>query len=151
MEEERRLFYVGVTRAERHLYLTCAVSRISYGRFGANEPSRFLDGIPAEAMRSVTRRGVAATSTTGRLSGSGGALTGRVQASSAFERAGQAVEIPVLPDFAVAQNVFHPKFGSGVVTEVLELRNDVEVAVEFARHGKKRLMASLARLEIVEE
>jgi DNA helicase-2/ATP-dependent DNA helicase PcrA len=48
-------------------------------------------------------------------------------------------------------NVFHPKFGSGIVTEVLKLKNDVEVAVEFKRHGKKRLMASLARLEVVED
>jgi DNA helicase-2/ATP-dependent DNA helicase PcrA len=151
MEEERRLFYVGVTRAQSHLYLSCAASRMSYGRYGMNEPSRFLDGIPAEAMKSITRRDAYGTSRSGRLSGRGGALAGRVQSGISFERLETPVEAPVIPDFEVAQKVFHPRFGAGVVTEVLKLKNDAEVAVEFARHGKKRLMASLARLEVVEE
>jgi DNA helicase-2/ATP-dependent DNA helicase PcrA len=152
MEEERRLFYVGVTRAKQLLYLTCASSRMSYGRYGMNEPSRFLDGIPAEAMKSVTRRDAMASSRSGRLSGyRGGALAGRVQGGTSFDAPAAAPEPVVIPDFEIAQKVFHPKFGTGVVTEVLKLKNDVEVAVEFMRHGKKRLMASLARLEIVED
>ncbi|HEU0163945.1 MAG TPA: UvrD-helicase domain-containing protein, partial [Thermomicrobiales bacterium] len=67
MEEERRLFYVGVTRAEKLLYLTYAASRISYGRFQAGVASRFLQSIPAEAVRSSTRSGMR-SSANGRLS-----------------------------------------------------------------------------------
>lgn len=152
MEEERRLFYVGVTRAKRLLYLTCATSRMSYGRYGMNDQSRFLAGIPAEAMRSVTRRQGAGSSREGRVSGrSAGSLAGRVQSPTSLGTSVTAAEAPVLPDFKPAQHVFHPKFGAGTVVEVLELKNDAEVAVEFARHGKKRLMASLARLEIVDQ
>ncbi|HYH12209.1 MAG TPA: 3'-5' exonuclease, partial [Thermomicrobiales bacterium] len=153
MEEERRLFYVGVTRAQLLLYLTCATTRMSYGRFGSNEPSRFLAAIPADTMKAVTRRDAAGTSRSGRFTGRrSGPLAGRVQAPVSFDSVDTAsTEAPVLPDFQIAQKVFHPKFGTGIVTEVLKLKNDVEVAVEFNRHGKKRLMASLARLEPVEE
>ena len=152
LEEERRLFYVGITRAERQLYLTCATSRVSYGRFANSAPSRFLDGIPAQAMRSVTRRETLAGSRSGRMSGRrSGTLAGRVQEPVSFGAPAHDHEPPVLPKFEVAQAVFHPKFGSGIVSEVTELKNDVELAVEFKRHGKKRLMASLANLEIVEE
>ena len=152
MEEERRLFYVGVTRAQLLLYLTCATTRMSYGRFGSNEPSRFLAGIPADTMKAVTRRDAAGTSSSGRYTGRrSGPLAGRVQAPVSFDRIEESAEAPVVQDFSIAQKVFHPKFGTGIVTEVLKLKNDVEVAVEFNRHGKKRLMASLARLEPVEE
>jgi len=152
MEEERRLFYVGVTRAKLLLYLTCATTRMSYGRFGSNEPSRFLAGIPADTMKAVTRRDAVGTARSGRYTGRrSGPLAGRVQAPVSFDRVDAAIESPVLPDFEIAQKVFHPKFGTGIVTEVVKLKNDVEVAVEFKRHGKKRLMASLARLEPVEE
>jgi DNA helicase-2/ATP-dependent DNA helicase PcrA len=74
-----------------------------------------------------------------------------VQSPTSLGTSVTAAEAPVLPDFKPAQHVFHPKFGAGTVVEVLELKNDAEVAVEFARHGKKRLMASLARLEIVDQ
>src|SRR5665811_109399 len=150
LEEERRLFYVGVTRAKHQLYLTCATSRITYGRFASSEPSRFLSGIPTEVMKSVTRRDSVGSARAGRMSGrSSGSLAGRVHSTVSFDPPAQ-LEAPVLPDFKVAQQVFHSKFGTGLVTEVIELNNDKEVAVEFQRHGKKRLMASLAKLEIVE-
>ena len=111
-----------------------------------------LAGIPADTMKAVTRRDAVGTARSGRYTGRrSGPLAGRVQAPVSFDRVDAAIESPVLPDFEIAQKVFHPKFGTGIVTEVVKLKNDVEVAVEFKRHGKKRLMASLARLEPVEE
>ena len=56
---------------------------------------------------------------------------------------------PPLPDFKVGQHVFHPKFGEGTIAEVIVRNDDQELAVEFARHGKKRLMASLAHLDLL--
>ncbi len=150
LEEERRLFYVGVTRARLQLYVTCATSRITYGRFANSEPSRFLSGIPTEAMKSVTRGDSVGSARTGRFSGrQSGSLAGRVQEPVSFDAPSFNQHVPALPEFKVSQRVFHPKFGAGQIMEVTELKNDVELAVEFQRHGKKRLMASLANLEIV--
>jgi hypothetical protein len=54
-----------------------------------------------------------------------------------------------LPDYQAGQRVFHPKFGEGDITAVLPRRDDVEVTVEFERHGSKRLMGTLAKLDIL--
>jgi DNA helicase-2/ATP-dependent DNA helicase PcrA len=153
MEEERRLFYVGITRAEKLLYLTYAASRMTYGRYQAGVASRFLQSIPAEAVRSVTRSTAMRSSGNGRLaSTSPGAMASRTNSSwtSASDPAPAATPKIVLPDYKAGQRVFHPKFGEGTISEALSRRDDVELAVKFERHGDKRLMASLARLEIVE-
>ncbi|MGB3304683.1 MAG: UvrD-helicase domain-containing protein [Thermomicrobiales bacterium] len=152
MEEERRLFYVGVTRAEKLLYLTYAASRMTFGRYQSGVASRFLQSIPAEAVRSVTRS-TARGGGNGRLSSmAAGPLASRVSTSwtSASDPVPAATPKVELPDFKVGQRVFHPKFGEGTIAEALPRRDDVELAVKFLRHGDKRLMASLARLEIVE-
>jgi hypothetical protein len=54
-----------------------------------------------------------------------------------------------LPDYKSGQRVFHSKFGEGVVSEVVPRRDDVEISVAFDRHGQKRLMGTLAKLEIL--
>jgi DNA helicase-2/ATP-dependent DNA helicase PcrA len=155
MEEERRLFYVGITRAKKLLYLTFAGNRLSYGRYQMGVRSRFLESIPADAVRSVTRhgfRGGGADRMAGKKSGSlASRVTGDWIASS--ER---VVTVPPppslpLPDYAVGQHVFHPKFGEGTIDEVIARNDDQELAVTFTRHGKKRLMASLARLDVLGE
>ncbi len=154
LEEERRLFYVGVTRAEKLLYLTYAANRMTYGRYQSGVPSRFLQAIPAELVRSTTR------SSTSRTGGAAGRFSGTTRGSLATQvttisssRSGlseQAMEKVPLPSYVPGQNVFHPKFGEGQVQEVLPRRDDVEVVVTFVRVGTKRLMASLARMDIVE-
>ena len=151
MEEERRLFYVGVTRAKKLLYITYASNRISYGRFQNGAPSRFLQSLPAEAIRSVTRRD--------RVGSSGGRFDGRTSGplassvtsswSSSPSNSAPAQVAEPLPDFKAGMKVFHAKFGEGEIDEVIEKQNDKEIAVNFARHGKKRLLGSLARLEIL--
>jgi DNA helicase-2/ATP-dependent DNA helicase PcrA len=62
-------------------------------------------------------------------------------------RAAQVAE--PLPDFKAGMKVFHAKFGEGVIAEVLDKQDDKEIAVEFSRHGKKRLLGSLAKLEVL--
>jgi DNA helicase-2/ATP-dependent DNA helicase PcrA len=57
---------------------------------------------------------------------------------------------PIAPNYSVGQRVFHVQFGEGTVSEVVARNNDQEVAVEFARHGKKRLLASIAPLDVVD-
>jgi hypothetical protein len=57
---------------------------------------------------------------------------------------------PIVPNYSVGQRVFHAQFGEGTVSDVVARNNDQEVAVEFARHGKKRLLASIAPLDLVD-
>jgi len=159
MEEERRLFYVGVTRAEKLLYLTYAASRMSYGQYSQGAPSRFLQSIPAETVKAVTRQS-SRTSANGRLSGvQKGRLAQSVSTtytaapSPSWAEAAKASEPAVkveLPDYQAGMRVFHAKFGEGTITEALPRRDDIEIAVSFKLHGDKRLMASLAKLDIIE-
>ncbi len=141
MEEERRLFYVGMTRAERLLYLTYASSRATYGRFGYSVPSRFLQSIPDHLLRSLGRRGALRP-------GSAGSLRDKVRGVSTPA----ATNGPTIPTvtYASGQKVFHPKFGEGTVIQTTERGGDQEVAVEFIRHGPKRLLASLAAMDVLD-
>jgi len=154
MEEERRLFYVGVTRAKKLLYLTYAANRMTYGRYQSGVPSRFLQAIPAELVRATTRTATSRTgSAAGRFSGTTrGTLASQVTtiSSSRSGLSAAAVEKPPLPEYVAGQKVFHPKFGDGQIVEVLPRRDDLEVVVTFVRVGTKRLMASLARMDTIE-
>ncbi|MGC4107068.1 MAG: UvrD-helicase domain-containing protein [Thermomicrobiales bacterium] len=159
MEEERRLFYVGVTRAEKLLFLTYVASRLTYGRFQQGVPSRFLQSIPAEAIRATTRMNRRPGSGNGRQSSFEPGKYSR-QVATPFTSSSSSASSPVmaaatpkveLPEYKAGQRVFHPKFGEGTIMEALPRRDDIELAVRFQRHGDKRLMGSLARLEIVNE
>ncbi len=144
LEEERRLFYVGITRAQRLLYLTHVGNRLSYGRYQAGVASRFLTAIPEECLQAVGR--VSSNRSSVRLQD-----RVRVSAEPLWTAApGRPAPAPTpLPDYQIGQRVFHAKFGEGRVIEVVAKTDDQEVAVEFARHGRKRLMASFARLDVI--
>lgn len=140
LEEERRLFYVGMTRAERLLYLTYASSRATYGRFGYSVPSRFLQSIPDHLMRTLGRRG-------SLRPGAKPGLREKVRSDGPSPASPPSTP---MASYGAGQKVFHAKFGQGIVTNVSERAGDQEVAVEFARHGPKRLLASLANMDIIE-
>ncbi len=142
LEEERRLFYVGMTRAERRLYLTYATSRAMYGRFGFAVPSRFLASIPDHLVRSLGRRGPL-------RSGASASLRDRVRGEGPAPAAPAPPPPPAIT-YQAGQKVFHPKFGEGTVRETTERGDDQELAVSFVRHGDKRLLASLAAMDIIE-
>ncbi|MBA2595397.1 MAG: UvrD-helicase domain-containing protein [Chloroflexia bacterium] len=145
LEEERRLFYVGMTRAERLLYLTYASSRATYGRFGYSVPSRFLQSIPDHLLRTLGRRGALRP-------GAAMGLRDKARSDSAYPTAASRGGTPVVTatTYIPGQKVFHPKFGEGTVTEITERRDDQEVAVDFVRHGAKRLLASLAAMDVID-
>jgi DNA helicase-2/ATP-dependent DNA helicase PcrA len=152
LEEERRLFYVGITRAQKILYITYAGSRMTYGQYRDGVVSRFVQNIPAEAVRSVTRESAARSSRTGRNYGKSapGSLASKVSTSwSMPEPTPKAVPEPI-PDYKVGNTVFHPKFGEGQISEITDRKDgDMELAVLFKRHGQKRLIASLAKMDII--
>lgn len=148
LEEERRLFYVGITRAQKLLYLTYTGVRMSYGRYQQAIPSRFLAALPQDNVRSLGTR-----PTNGRSGRS--SLTDRARQDDAYSTPigrSAAVATPAAPvqrTYKGGERVFHAKFGEGVIAEVEQRRDDQELAIDFARHGRKRLLASLAPLDIV--
>jgi DNA helicase-2/ATP-dependent DNA helicase PcrA len=135
MAEERRLFYVGITRAQDRLYLVRTFRRAQFGTSGVTEPSRFLEDIPADL-----------------LTGSSPGTQTREQASYARQTRWESrTPTPVEARYRAGMRVQHPRFGQGVVLETRLDRQDEEVTVVFENGETKHLMASLARLEVLEE
>lgn len=142
MEEERRLCYVGLTRAKTHVYLVHAFRRTLYGQSEVSIPSRFLDDIPRQLI--AGREGFGARQ--GKLGLSAGFARRRTTVVSSAPPARQTVEV----EFHVGDQVRHPAFGQGTVIESQVRGGDEEVTVAFTGRGIKKLVASLAKLEQID-
>ena len=163
LEEERRLAYVAITRAERQLYLTSANSRLTNGRINYSSPSRFLKEIPAELITRSDKKKVGLTMD--EETTSYGTPTKEQQDKRAISRfadvhkfnatqqkpVGQLYKtnIPapkdVTLDFAVGDQVNQPKYGVGTVTAINPAGADYEIKIEF--NGKvKTFMANFAKI-----
>jgi DNA helicase-2/ATP-dependent DNA helicase PcrA len=146
IEEERRLFYVGITRAKQLLFLTYTGGRMLYGGYMPAVASRFLASLPQQHVRTIAARSTS-------VGQSGRTLTSLARGDLPREgssRSAAAVVPPPVRKFAVGDQVFHARFGEGVVAEVADRHGDQELAIDFARHGRKRLLGSLANLEPLE-
>ena len=140
MAEERRLFYVGITRAKNHLTLVRAGQRSNYGRFEYTMESRFIEDIPEELIkREGVRLGVQ------RLT----PLSHPRWEPSSYERKPEKKQAPKQTHYQAGMRVTHSTWGSGLVVETRIMGNDETVTVMFESVGLKRLAASVARLEIV--
>jgi len=156
MEEERRLFYVGITRAEDRLYLLRALRRGGRGFSEETIPSRYLDDIPPELLTGKSRGGQSrgrqwsSSQTFGGQSGSGNSYrTSRSAATPSWLRA-EPVATPVSEaKFRAGMRVMHPSWGEGMVLDSRLQDNDETVDVVFESVGIKRLAASLANLSIL--
>ncbi len=145
MAEERRLFYVGLTRAKNRVYLVRAAQRNTFGSFQDSIPSRFLDDIPVNLLQEGggLRRGFQARRSSTALWDGGSQRSGPPQAA----RAGSA---PILqPRYRAGMRVSHPSWGEGLVVDSRIQDDDERVDVFFDSVGFKRLAASLANLEII--
>ncbi len=160
MEEERRLCYVGVTRAQRRLYLMRAFRRGFRGDFGPSVPSRFLADIPANLVvpDGVSGRKVRDRSASSPAGGmperrrpvmaAAGERIQRAQSRHATAAHSDGNAGPPVDNFRTGDKVNHSKFGEGVVVAVKAIPSDVELTVAFKDgHGVKRLLISLARLK----
>jgi DNA helicase-2/ATP-dependent DNA helicase PcrA len=127
MEEERRLAYVGITRAQDRLYLTSAWSRMLYGGTNYNPPSRFVAEVPSELIDKAAKR----------------QRNRRVEGGSA--RAPRATVDP--GEIGPGDRIRHDKWGLGTVREVVGSGDRAEAEVMFDTQGKKRLLLSWAPLE----
>ena len=135
IEEERRLAYVGLTRAQRRLYLSRAVVRSSWGAPMYNPASRFLDEIPADLI-AWERDASHAVSTRGRAP----ALS-QVAAAPTGRRAATVVEL------SVGDRVSHDTFGLGTVVAVAGAGEKAEASIDFGSYGTKRLLLRYAPVE----
>ncbi len=132
LEEERRLCYVGMTRAMQQLFVTHAESRRLYGREEYPAPSRFLREIPPDLVEEVRGGGIAR-----RTSRPAAPLQGRPGT-------------PIAGGFQLGQRVCHPKFGDGVVLNQEGSGANARIQVSFPGVGAKWLVLAYARLESVE-
>ena len=136
LEEERRLAYVGITRARERLYLCHAWRRTLYGATDYYSPSRFLGEIPEELVQAIGGERP-------RGSGIGAHRDAVVEAAlRAGAEAGRAVE----PAFRVGDDVVHDTFGEGVVLDVEGRGDSAEAVVRFRDAGEKRLLLAWAPL-----
>src|SRR5512134_743541 len=135
MEEERRLFYVGITRAKDKLYLIRAIQRGGRGVAEETYPSRFLDDVPADLLMGKTRTG---RSIHGRAPETLWSVHSRPQSASIVES-----------KFRAGTHVRHQVWGEGIVLDSRIQDDDELVDVVFESVGIKRLAASLANLSIV--
>jgi DNA helicase-2/ATP-dependent DNA helicase PcrA len=142
LEEERRLCYVGITRAQRDLYVTCARQRTVFGAHGYSLPSRFLAEIPQELTdREETRpRAAAAAGFRERLtSWPVSRPTTEAEGGAQTIRIGRAQPREDLPDFRMGEEVSDAKFGEGTVIGV---EPGGIVVIRFARDGSERKLLS---------
>jgi len=157
LEEERRLFYVGVTRAEDKLYLTYARQRRRAGEYVYGRLSPFAEGIPEELTEVRASRRSRGGSRTGFGSGFGagfgGAPGGNVRRKRESEESwSQDSDLDPefnqdLPRFVKGERVRHPTFGPGAVLEISGFGPDLKVTVNFDSVGRKKLLARYADLE----
>jgi DNA helicase-2/ATP-dependent DNA helicase PcrA len=174
LEEERRLFYVAITRAKGRLYLTYANTRYKFGSLTQNDPSRFLDEIPGEyldktfagggvrnqgssnwgnAFERMNRGGFGG----GNGSGAGNASKEKTYVSTLANNS-RPKEVAHVPseDFVpsditkleVGQRVEHQKFGFGSVTKIEGSNHNPVATIQFETNGEKKIMLNYAKLMI---
>ena len=162
LEEERRLAYVGITRAEAVLYLTNASTRMLFGRTSYNQPSRFLREIDDSLLTYTGQARKANTSFNATYKssvsqsqfGSGvslsDAIKGRKSATSSVKQAiGQAPK--VVADWGIGDIAQHKKWGNGTVLDVSGTGSNMELKIAFPEVGLKRLLAQMAPITKVEK
>jgi len=151
LEEERRLCYVGMTRARSRLVLTGAARRRIFGEYQSSEPSRFIDEVPADL---IERKAASFSSSSGyqgnfphyefRTNPYGrGRRVKEAEPTYSYEDEDQSTGIAL----RLGMRVRHPQFGIGTVLSVERLDDDTKLVVRFTAVGQKTLRAKYARLE----
>ena len=153
LEEERRLCYVGITRAMKKLTLTSANQRMRNGEMNFNRPSRFINEIPRHLVKQ-TYGAVLKPETESKpteFSRTKASLYSKDRknpfANNPYIQKGMGSASPAgAPDYQVGDRVSHTKFGQGIVRSLTKLTNDYEVVIEFDGFGQRKLRSSFAKL-----
>ena len=157
LEEERRLFYVALTRAKKKLFLSYALNRYRYGRLKNCEPSRFLEEIDPALMK-VNRKFSSSESISPSMNYVTKNFVSNMKKQASEKRFANAVRHQPDPNFkpsdtsnlSVGMKVEHPKFGFGEVSLIDEQGANRKAKVIFEEAGEKTLLLSFAKLRILE-
>lgn len=173
LEEERRLCYVGITRAKNYLFLTCAKTRTMFGSTSCNAVSRFIKEIPEEMMDGFEEKTRSNNFEESRYNWEYGnihqgqitsykinnKIESKIAATNNFafrtaesflnniNKKGKEID---LAQYESGKRVYHKKFGEGIINFVEQEEEDLKVDINFDKVGHKRLMARFAGLEIIE-
>lgn len=161
LEEERRLFYVAITRAKDSCTLSYAASRFIWGNLVSSEPSRFIDEIDQSYLSVETpSRGIGKSLTGGRsmnferpftgglnkaMSSPGTSLKSMDQLSPTTDKTGTTAELKV------GYNVMHDRFGKGKITKMEGSGADKKATIFFPHHGAKTVLLRFANLTVLED
>lgn len=143
IEEERRLCYVGITRARENLVITSAKQRMIRGETQYNKVSRFVKEIPVDLLDS----GVVEDKALELPKSTVYAQARNSFKAKPFEMKQFTVKKSEALEYEVGDTVKHIKFGTGVVTAIVEGGKDYEVSVDFPKYGMKKMFASFAKLK----
>ena len=148
IEEERRLCYVGITRAKKKLTMTCARSRMVRGSTQYNRPSRFV----SEISPALFDKGRVPEKVKPELHIPKSTVYSKKQTADNIISYGKAFEVKKASalDYTVGDTVKHIKFGTGVVINIVDGGKDYEVTVDFEKSGVKKMFASFAKLKLVD-
>jgi DNA helicase-2/ATP-dependent DNA helicase PcrA len=176
LEEERRLFYVAVTRAKKHLWLTYANTRYRYGQLVQNDPSRFIDEMPEEQIDKSSSGGGARNQSSGwgsaydRMQGGNNkSWIDPEKASSKKAEGSKPSYLPVVAPHTLNKNhipsanftacdpsaleagnkIEHQKFGFGVIKEIEGSAHNPIAIILFDKNGEKKIMLNYAKLSII--
>ena len=164
LEEERRLFYVAVTRAKKHLWLTYANTRYRYGQLVQNDPSRFIDEMPEEQIDKSSSGGGARNQSSGW-----GSAYDRMHGGTKTTEPSKPSYLPVVASHTLNKNhipsanftacdpsaleagnkIEHQKFGFGVIKEIEGSAHNPIAIILFDKNGEKKIMLNYAKLSII--
>jgi DNA helicase II / ATP-dependent DNA helicase PcrA len=164
LEEERRLFYVAVTRAKKHLWLTYANTRYRYGQLVQNDPSRFIDEMPEDQIDKSSSGGGARNQSSGW-----GSAYDKMHGGTKKTEPSKPSYLPVVPPHTLNKNhipsanftacdpsaleagakIEHQKFGFGVIKEIEGSAHNPIAIILFDKNGEKKIMLNYAKLSIV--
>jgi DNA helicase-2/ATP-dependent DNA helicase PcrA len=154
LEEERRLFYVAITRAQKNLVLSYALTRYRYGRLKNCEPSRFLDDIDPNFIKVSTKfAGLESTPPSNQYAKNlVNGIRKTINSSPASKPSGYKVPADFMPsdtsELREGMKVEHPKFGFGLVTKMDISGADRKAKINFVDFGEKTLLLNFAKLKI---
>lgn len=163
VEEERRLCYVGITRAKEQLYLSGAKQRMTNGSTNFNPISRFIKEIPSDVIKingngafAMKRQEAFLQEAKNSLEARGASVSNKPYSYGNKESSKPAFGKEFIVErtevnYKVGDTVRHIKFGNGIVTNLVAGGKDYEVTVDFERVGTKRMFASFAKLKKIEE
>ncbi|MEM6643052.1 MAG: UvrD-helicase domain-containing protein [Bacteroidota bacterium] len=157
LEEERRLFYVAITRAKQKLFMSYALNRYRYGRLKNCEPSRFLEEVDPKYIK-VNRKFSSSDPVSPGVNYITKNFVQNVRKENSTKKFATTTNHTPSPDFKpsdtsaleVGMDVEHPKFGFGKVTTIDKQGSNQKAKVDFEKAGEKTLLLSFAKLRILE-